>query len=87
MTPRPSTETRSGSLAAEEGGSPASAGEYYASIADPLQFLTLAWECSVVGGPETVRQGLEAFVARTRADELMLVNILPDHAARTRGSG
>ena len=45
-----STETRSGSAAAAEGGPPASAGEYYASIADAREFLRIAWECSVVGG-------------------------------------
>lgn len=45
-----STETRSGSLRVAEGAPPPSAGEYYASIADALEFLTIAWECSVVGG-------------------------------------
>ena len=40
--------------------------------------------CSVVGSPETVRRGLEAFVARTGADELMLASQIYDHAARLR---
>ncbi len=40
--------------------------------------------CSVVGGPETVRAGLEALVARTGADELMVVAAIHDHAARLR---
>ena len=39
---------------------------------------------SVVGSPETVRRGLEAIVARTGADELMLASQIYDHAARLR---
>jgi luciferase family oxidoreductase group 1 len=39
---------------------------------------------SVVGSPETVRQGLEAIVARTGADELMLTSQIYDHEARVR---
>ena len=41
-------------------------------------------ECSVIGGPAVVRQGLDAFVARTRADELMLVSDIFDPALRLR---
>ena len=40
--------------------------------------------CSVVGSPETVRRGLEAFAARTGADELMVASQIYDHAARLR---
>ena len=40
--------------------------------------------CSVVGSPETVRRGLEAFVARTGADELMVASQIYDHEARLR---
>jgi len=40
--------------------------------------------CSVVGGPETLRRGLEAFVARTGADELMVASAIFDHDARVR---
>jgi len=40
--------------------------------------------CSVVGSPETVRRVLEAFVARTGADELMLASQIYDHEARLR---
>ncbi|WP_434046400.1 MULTISPECIES: LLM class flavin-dependent oxidoreductase [Sorangium] len=43
-----------------------------------------ALSCSVVGSPETVRRGLEAFIARTRADELMVTSQIFDHAARVR---
>jgi luciferase family oxidoreductase group 1 len=37
---------------------------------------------TVAGSAETVRQGLEAIVARTGADELMLTSQIYDHAAR-----
>ena len=43
-----------------------------------------ALSCSVVGSPETVRRGLEAFVARTAPDELMVTAQVFDHAARLR---
>jgi luciferase family oxidoreductase group 1 len=40
--------------------------------------------CTVAGSPDSVRRGLEAFVARTGADELMLASQIYDHAARLR---
>jgi luciferase family oxidoreductase group 1 len=40
--------------------------------------------CSIVGSPETVRQGLETFVAENGADELMVTSQIFDHAARLR---
>jgi luciferase family oxidoreductase group 1 len=39
---------------------------------------------SVVGSPETVRQGLESFVSETGADELMVTSQIFDPAARLR---
>ncbi|HYP51893.1 MAG TPA: LLM class flavin-dependent oxidoreductase, partial [Pyrinomonadaceae bacterium] len=39
---------------------------------------------SIVGSPETVRQGLEAFRDFTDADELMLTAMIFDHSARLR---
>ncbi len=39
---------------------------------------------SVVGTPDTVRAGLDALVAETGADELMIVSDVYDHAARLR---
>ena len=39
---------------------------------------------SAVGSPETVRRGLEAFLALTGADELMMTSQIHDHAARLR---
>src|SRR3546814_5957998 len=43
-----------------------------------------ALSCAVVGSPDTVRQGLEAFVDRTGADEIMATAQIWDHAARVR---
>jgi luciferase family oxidoreductase group 1 len=39
---------------------------------------------SIIGGPETVRAGLEAMIAETRADELIVVSDIYDHADRLR---
>ena len=46
--------------------------------------LASALACSVVGGPETIRDGLRAFVASTGADELMVTAQIFDHQARKR---
>jgi luciferase family oxidoreductase group 1 len=46
--------------------------------------LDQALACAIVGGPETVREKLEAFVARTGADELILTAQIYDHSARVR---
>jgi luciferase family oxidoreductase group 1 len=40
--------------------------------------------CSVIGGPETIRRGIDALIARTRADELMIVSDVFDPALRRR---
>ncbi len=39
---------------------------------------------SIVGAPETVRAGVNALVAETSADELIVVSDVCDHAARLR---
>jgi luciferase family oxidoreductase group 1 len=39
---------------------------------------------AVVGSPATVRQGLEAFIARHRPDELIVTSQIHDHASRVR---
>jgi alkanesulfonate monooxygenase SsuD/methylene tetrahydromethanopterin reductase-like flavin-dependent oxidoreductase (luciferase family) len=39
---------------------------------------------SFVGSPETVRAGLDAFVAETGADEVVVATAVHDHAARLR---
>ena len=51
---------------------------------DAAAMLARALTCSVVGGPDTVRQGLQAFVASTGADELMVTAQIFDHGARKR---
>ena len=38
----------------------------------------------IVGSPSTVRAGVEALVAEYQADEVMIVTITYDHAARRR---
>jgi luciferase family oxidoreductase group 1 len=43
-----------------------------------------ALSCSVIGSPKTVREGIAAFVAETRADELMITAQIYDHEARLR---
>jgi luciferase family oxidoreductase group 1 len=43
-----------------------------------------ALKYSMVGSPNTVRAGLEAFIDMTRADELMVTALIYDHAARLR---
>ncbi len=43
-----------------------------------------AQACAVVGGPDTVRRGLDEFVRRTGADELMVTANIFDHAKRKR---
>ncbi|MFP2912570.1 LLM class flavin-dependent oxidoreductase [Pyxidicoccus sp. 3LFB2] len=47
-------------------------------------FLEHMLSCTVVGSPATVRRGLEAFIERTGADELMVTGQIYDHAARLR---
>ena len=39
---------------------------------------------SVVGSPDTVKRGIEAFLGRTQVDELMITGAIFDHAARRR---
>ncbi len=60
--------------------------EGYERELDPVarQMLSQTLACAVVGSPETVRRGVEAFVARTGADELMVTAQVFDHQARKR---
>ncbi len=51
--------------------------------AQALQMLA----CSIVGGPQTVRAGMRAFVQRTGADELMVVSDVFDPELRRRSFG
>jgi luciferase family oxidoreductase group 1 len=41
-----------------------------------------ALSCAVVGSPDTVREGLAAFIERTQADELIITAQVFDHEAR-----
>ncbi|MFY2764691.1 LLM class flavin-dependent oxidoreductase [Arenimonas sp. MALMAid1274] len=43
-----------------------------------------ALACAVVGSPDTVRRGVQDFIARHRPDELMFTANIFDHAARVR---
>lgn len=43
-----------------------------------------ALSCSVVGSPETVRAGIQAFADKYQADELIVTANIYDHAARRR---
>ncbi|RWD66369.1 MAG: LLM class flavin-dependent oxidoreductase [Mesorhizobium sp.] len=60
--------------------------ENYDRDLDPVAktMLAQALSCAVVGSPETVRQGIDAFARRTGADELMVTAQMFDHAARVR---
>jgi len=53
---------------------------------NPMERLMLdeALACSAAGSPETVRRGLQSFIDRTGADELMITSQIFDHAARVR---
>jgi luciferase family oxidoreductase group 1 len=63
--------------------------EGFADRLDPRAqaMLDNALACSIVGGPETVRQGLRDFAERTGADELMVTAQIHDPAARLRSFG
>jgi luciferase family oxidoreductase group 1 len=43
-----------------------------------------AQACAIVGGPDTVRRGLDDFIRRTGADELMVTASIFDHNKRKR---
>ena len=60
--------------------------ENYERTIDPTakSMLDQALSCAVVGSAETVRSGVEAFIARTGADELMVTAQIHDPVARQR---
>jgi alkanesulfonate monooxygenase SsuD/methylene tetrahydromethanopterin reductase-like flavin-dependent oxidoreductase (luciferase family) len=60
--------------------------ENFEATLDPYKRAVVedALGAAVVGGPETVRRGLEALVASTGADELMVTANIFDHAKRKR---
>ncbi len=58
---------------------------YEATLGAPERhMLAETLSCSVHGAPATVKAGLEAFIARTGADELMVTTHIHDHAARLK---
>ncbi len=57
--------------------------ETYWSPAEKAQAMRMLAR-SIVGSPETVRAGLDALVAETQADELIIVSDVYDHPARLR---
>lgn len=64
---------------------PAPVENYTASIgAQENAMLNNALSCAIVGSPEKVRLGLDSFIRRTGADELMVTAQIFDHAARVR---
>ncbi|MBX3581437.1 MAG: LLM class flavin-dependent oxidoreductase [Rhizobiaceae bacterium] len=60
--------------------------EGFEDTLDPMAkgMLANALSCSIVGSPATVQSGLEAFVRRTGADELMVTAQIYDHGARVK---
>lgn len=64
---------------------PAPVGGFEASL-DPAAkaMLDHALACAVVGSPSAVKAGVEAFVAKTGADELIVTAQVHDHASRKR---
>lgn len=58
----------------------------YAEQVGPAEraLLDSVLSCSAIGAPATVRQGLQDFVARTGADELMITSQVFNHQARLR---
>lgn len=58
---------------------------YYEQVgAQERALLDSVLTCSAIGSPDTVRQRMQAFVARTGADELMIACQMFDHAHRLR---
>ena len=48
------------------------------------QLLGQVHACSVVGTPDMVRAGVDAFVTRTGVDEVIITGHIHDHGARLR---
>jgi hypothetical protein len=58
----------------------------YTDSLDPrhTDMLDSVLRCAIVGGPTTVAQGLESFIAAHRPDEIMVTAQVFDHAARRK---
>ncbi len=57
--------------------------ESYWSPAEKAQAMSMLAR-SIVGSPDTVRSGMDALIAETGADELMIVSDVYEHATRLR---
>ena len=57
---------------------------YSAFLAAKVAMLDDSLSCAIVGDATTVRDGLDAFVRRTGADELMVTANIFEHAKRKR---
>jgi luciferase family oxidoreductase group 1 len=67
-----------------------------ATLAPPIDDINQYWspaerahaqrmlECSIVGSPEAVAEGLQRFIDRTGADEVIVNGMIYDHGARVR---
>ena len=59
--------------------------DYLATLpGEALSMLDSVLSCSAIGSPATVKQAMDAFIARTGADELMVTSQIFDHQARLR---
>jgi luciferase family oxidoreductase group 1 len=60
--------------------------EAASALRDPgaREFVATRAASQIVGGPDTVRHGIEKLLARTNADELMITTSVYDHADRRR---
>jgi luciferase family oxidoreductase group 1 len=54
------------------------------AIAAPVAAMPDRLSYAIVGGPETVRSGIQAMIRRTQADELMIITFIQDTAAAYR---
>jgi luciferase family oxidoreductase group 1 len=64
---------------------PAPVHDFDSQLSGPERALLYeALACSVTGSPETVRKGLDAFIAQTEVDEIMISARIFDHSARLR---
>ena len=58
---------------------------YYENLYPPQRrIIDHVLACSAIGGPDKVKAAIEAFVAETKADELMITAQMHDHAKRLR---
>jgi luciferase family oxidoreductase group 1 len=54
---------------------------------EPKAVLNNILSCAAIGAPPTVKAGVDAFIAKTGADELMIAGAMFDHSARLKSYG